>query len=107
MQMANNQETCNLRSNVLMSNLALTESDPEQIFRGTDDPSFDTTFRNLRCAMQEPAVTLEALLESGDEGPRSSPTHRTTPAPDIPYNLPDLLEIRIFLHVAGRRGKNG
>lgn len=82
--MANIQEIRNLRSIALTSSLAPMASDLEQVLRCTDDPSFYATFRNQPQAVRKPAVTLEASLKSDDEGPPSSPTHRTTPALDVP-----------------------
>lgn len=53
---------------------------------GTDDLSFYTTFYNDRHEVQEPTVTLEASLESHNDGPSSKPT----PAPDVPQTFTDL-----------------
>lgn len=55
--MTNIQETRNLHSTALTSDLALMAGDPRQILRSTDDSSFYTTFRNPWHAVQEPAIT--------------------------------------------------
>lgn len=81
------QEPRNFCSNALTTNPVPIGSDAEQILRGSDDPSFYITFQNSRHAEQEPALTLNSLLESYNWGPSS----RLTTAPDELSWIPELL----------------
>lgn len=80
------QEHCNLPPNDPTSDLAPMAIDQEQLLRRTDDPSFKKTFWNSRHTAQEPNVSLNAVLDSDDEGPPS----RLPPAPDLSLTLPEL-----------------
>lgn len=80
-------------------NLALMASNLEQILRATVDPVFFTTFQKPQRAGQDPAVTLEAALES-----ENSPQFRLFPAPDVPPPLPELLNY-LFLRSRMRMRK--
>lgn len=57
------QEPRNLQSTALIFSPVRIAIDTDQILRGTDDPSFLTTFRYLRHAVQETAATLEATFK--------------------------------------------
>lgn len=66
-------------------------SELEQILCGTDDPSLYKTFHNTRQEVQELVVSPETALKSDNEGPPSTPTQTTTPAPDVLQTIPELL----------------
>lgn len=89
--MENIQETRNLRSNAVVTNLASWASDPEQILRGTDGPLFYTIFENPRYAVLEPVETMEAAMKSDNIEPPSSPNKRLKHTRDVPRIMPELL----------------
>lgn len=90
--MTNTNENRRLRSNSSStSNLAHVACDLQQILRGTDDPSFHTTFRKLRHDVRFKAISLKAASDSGDEDLPPSVTQKTTTLPEDPQTIPELL----------------
>lgn len=83
----------NLQPNASTSNMPFVPSEPEQILRGTYDPSFNSTFPNHWNAVQKPAVNLGAGLESDNEHLLS----RLTSTPDVLRILSQLLNHLFFL----------
>lgn len=77
-------------------------SDQEQILCSTYDNSYYKIFQNPRQVVQEPAVTMKAGFEWDDEDHPSSLAQKTTPAPDEPQTLPELLN-RLHLCVSIRK----
>lgn len=89
--MVNIQETRSVHSNVSTSYSAPMVSDPEQIFNSTGDLLFYSTFQIPPYMVLKPAIALQAILGSDDEGLTFNTKQRTTPDSDVPQTLSELL----------------